>query len=144
MSAERREAVEALLDKSCGACWLRRPDVASLVEGSLLHWDKVQFHLLAWVVMPNHVHWLMEPFAGLSRILAAIKSYTARQANALIGRSGEFWQREYFDRAIRDQRQLVATVEYIHNSPVKAGLCRKLEQWRFSSAFGDRQGELPL
>ena len=53
---ERRREIERLLDVGYGACWLRRPEIAALVEGALLHFDGVRYRMLAWTVMPNHVH----------------------------------------------------------------------------------------
>jgi REP element-mobilizing transposase RayT len=64
----------------------------------------------------------------------SLKSYTASEANKLLGRRGTFWMEEYYDRYIRDERHYVKTVAYIENNPVKAKLCRVPEEWAFSSA----------
>src|SRR5438552_13362232 len=53
---KRRIELEAYLDKGRGECHLRRPEVAAMVEGSLLFRHQVQYDLRAWVIMPNHVH----------------------------------------------------------------------------------------
>ena len=93
------------LDTGLGECWLRRPEVASLVEGALLHFDKERYRLLAWCLMPNHVHAVIEMLHGhsLSDIVASWKSFTAKRANAQLGRSGSFWHADYFDRYMRDE-----------------------------------------
>jgi putative DNA methylase len=144
--AERRAAVEELLDHCQGRCILRQPAVAALVEQSLLHFDGERYRTLAWCIMPNHVHWLIEtvPEHALDRIMQSVKGFTGKAANQLLGQHGEFWEREYCDRAIRDAEHLRNTVEYIHNNPVKARLVTHPEQWRWSSAWGDRLGYLPL
>jgi len=124
------------LDAGYGNCFLHDPRIARLVEDQLLHFDGERYRLLAWVVMPNHVHVLIETFPGhsLSAILHAWKSYTAKVANGLLGRQGPFWHPEYFDRAIRDERHLLAAIKYIHDNPVKAGLVEQVDDWPFSSA----------
>jgi REP element-mobilizing transposase RayT len=144
--ADRRAAIDELLDQGYGACWLRRPDLAQLVENALLHFDGERWRTLAWNVMPNHVHWLVEPLAGLSlaKLLQTVKGFTGREANRILGQTGAFWEREYHDRVIRDDQHLLNVIAYIHNNPVKSGLVKRAEDWRWSSAWGDRLGELPL
>src|SRR6185369_9034500 len=51
-----RRRAEKYLDAGHGECWLRRPDIAALTENALLHFDEQRYRLLAWCVMPNHVH----------------------------------------------------------------------------------------
>ena len=134
-AAEMRKRTEAALDQGHGACWLRRPQVAAVVQETLLLFDNVRYLLHAWVIMPNHVHALMTVLDGsyLSTILHSWKSYTAKSANRSLRRKGEFWQADYFDRVMRDEAHFAATVDYIHRNPVKAGLCAKPEDWPWSS-----------
>lgn len=66
--------------------------------------------------------------------MKGLKGYTSNQANKMLGRTGRFWQPDYFDRYIRDPEHFWKTVEYIANNPVKAGLCREPSDWAFSSA----------
>jgi REP element-mobilizing transposase RayT len=134
--AARRQRIEAYLDAGHGACSLRDPRIGGLVEGSLLHFDGRRYRLLAWAVMPNHVHALVELIPGypLPGIVHSWKSFTAKAANRILGRTGEFWQREYFDRYIRDAAHFEAARAYIHENPVKAGLVARAEDWAFSSA----------
>ncbi|VFM95520.1 MAG: hypothetical protein BECKG1743D_GA0114223_100846 [Candidatus Kentron sp. G] len=61
---ERRRNIERYMDAGHGACWLRRPAVARIVYDVLMHFDGERYRLLAWCVMPNHVHVLMETFEG--------------------------------------------------------------------------------
>jgi putative transposase len=124
------------LDVGLGACWLRRDDIAALVEGALLYFDSQRYRLLAWCVMPNHVHAVVEIVDrhSLTKIVGSWKSFTAKRANSLIGRSGTFWHADYFDRFMRDEGHLARTIDYVENNPVKAGLVVTAPQWAWSSA----------
>jgi putative transposase len=138
---EQRIKLEDYLDRSFGDCFLRDPPIATLAESALLHHHGQRFRMLAWVVMPNHVHALIEVWAvPLSKIVQNWKSIVAVEANKLIGRTGRFWQPEYWDRFMRDAEQTLKAIHYIENNPLKADLCRVPETWPFSSArFRDPQ-----
>jgi REP element-mobilizing transposase RayT len=131
-----RKRVEVFLDQGHGECYLRSHDVGQMVQHALLFHDQVKYRLSAWVIMPNHVHLLCTPMHShsLAEIMHSIKSFTSNEANRMLSRKGRFWQKEYFDRYIRNARQFVRTVNYIENNPVKANLCDKVEDWMFSSA----------
>lgn len=134
--AELRRRIEEYLDAGHGECWLRRPDIAQVVEDALLHFDGQRYRLLAWCVMPNHVHVMMETLLGfpLPDIIHSWKSFTGNQANRILERRGEFWQREYLDRYIRHAEHYVQAVAYIEENPVKARLARVKTDWPWSSA----------
>jgi REP element-mobilizing transposase RayT len=134
--AAKRARIESYLNTGHGACYLRDPRIGRLVENALLHFDGARYRMIAWVVMPNHVHTLIETIEGypLHTILHSWKSYTANKANQILGRRGRFWFPEYFDRYIRDERHFANAVRYIHENPVKAGLVERPEEWPFSSA----------
>lgn len=131
-----RVLIDAYLDAGHGASWLRDRRIARLLENALLFHDGQHYHLLAWCVMPNHVHVLIETFSSwdLGKIVHSWKGFPSVEANKLLGRSGEFWQREYFDRFIRDGDHYENVLRYIENNPVKAELVAKAEDWPFSSA----------
>ena len=131
-----RRRVEAYLDQGHGSCFLTDPEIASMIQNALLFHDRVKYRLTAWVIMPNHGHILCTPLVGylLADIMHAIKSFTSSEANKMLKRKGRFWQKEYFDRYIRNVRQFARTFAYIENNPVKARLCEKSEDWPFSSA----------
>ena len=135
---QRHARAEAYLDAGHGACYLKDARIGKLVEDALHFFDGQRYSLLAWVVMPNHVHTLVETREGfpLRRIVHSWKSYTAKAANGLLERSGPFWYPAYFDRHIRDERHYLASIAYIHNNPVKAGLVADAVDWWFSSARG--------
>jgi REP element-mobilizing transposase RayT len=133
--AYHRQGIELGLDAGHGSCRLGDPRIAQLVQDALLYFDGVRYRLFAWVVMPNHVHVLIEPSKGctVSNIVQSWKSFTAKKANELLGRTGAFWWPEYFDRAIRDERHFGMAITYIHENPVKAGLVRSPPDWPYSS-----------
>jgi len=128
-------AIDDGLDGGHGACWLRDPVVADIAQSALLHFDGLRYRLLAWCVMPNHVHVVVEPGANhnLGAIVHSWKSFSANQANRILARSGPFWHRDYFDRYIRDEGHLERTVDYVENNPVKAGLIPDAVKWPWSS-----------
>jgi REP element-mobilizing transposase RayT len=134
-SREQRIKLEEYLDRSLGECFLRDPRIATLVEQAIRFHQGQRFELLAWVVMPNHVHALIQVgLTPLTRIVQNWKSVAAVAANKLLGRPGRFWQPDYWDRHMRDAEQTLKAVRYIENNPVKAKLCRAPEDWPFSSA----------
>jgi REP element-mobilizing transposase RayT len=135
--------VERHLDEGHGACYLRNPQCAEIVQNALFHFAGQRYDLHAWRVMPNHVHTLFTPHTGLawSAIAGSWRSFTAKQCNRALGRAGRFWQRDPFDRYIRDQEHFDKTLRYIENNPVKAELCDKPEDWPWSSARWRRKNE---
>jgi REP element-mobilizing transposase RayT len=129
--------IEAYLDQGYGSCYLKDERIATLVQNSFLYFDGERYRLSAWVVMPNHIHLLLTPIGEytLSSIMHSLKGYTSSESNKILSRSGKFWQEDYFDRYIRDVDHFEKAVVYIENNPVKAGLCKHSNDWRFSSAY---------
>ena len=134
------EKVERYLDAGYGSCFMKDPRVATLVQNALFHFNETRYSLAAWCVMPNHVHVVVQPFAGkeirggtpmphagLSDILHSWKSFTSKEANKLLDRSGEFWQEEYYDHLIRNEADFRHVVRYVLENPIKA----KLRNWRW-------------
>ena len=128
--------IDELADTT-GPDWLKQPRIAELVV-SALHSGQEQlklYELLAWVVMSNHVHVVINPTVPLAQITKSIKCYTAREANKILGLTGQFWQHESFDHWIRDRHELAEVIRYVEQNPVKAGLVGCEADWRWSSAF---------
>jgi REP element-mobilizing transposase RayT len=73
---------------------------------------------------PNHVHILFSLKEGMrmEKVLATWKNYTATRINALLGQEGTFWQKDYFDRMVRDCDHFAKVARYIRGNPVKAKL----------------------
>ena len=86
--------------------------------------------------MPNHAHVVVEIGSenSLGEIVGSWKSFTAKQANKVIGLSGVFWHADYFDRYMRDEGHLARTIDYVESNPVKAGLIKIADEWAWSSA----------
>jgi len=128
--------IERYLDKCNGPTHLRHERIAKIIEENLLRFDGIKYFLLHWVIMPNHIHLLLRPKEGysLASIVHSLKSFTANRANKQLGLSGRFWSVEYFDRFIRSEEHFAKTVSYIHNNPVKAGLCESPRAWKFGCA----------
>jgi REP element-mobilizing transposase RayT len=162
--AKQREQIEKWLDAGMGCNALKHPEMASVMEATLQKYDGGRYRLIAWCIMPNHVHVVIEPKVPLAKIVQSWKSFTGRWAlgkNAELGLgvpggqktkpgSGtieehktqrgrgssdcHLWMREYWDRYIRNAEHFHETVHYIHENPVKAGLCREPSEWPWSSA----------
>lgn len=171
--------------------WLADPRVAAIVRSNLYHHHGSKYHLLAYCIMPNHVHVLLLPMtvgpaasgqenanqsplaAGttnsgtlaactteqhvgerddslspLAKIMHSLKSYTANEANKILGRNGRFWQKESYDHWVRDDEELERIVNYIRANPVKANLCKCPQDWFWCSCHdrfmddGDTSGWL--
>jgi REP element-mobilizing transposase RayT len=132
-----RKRIEHYLDSGYGSCCLKDRRIAEKLRETLLKWDGERYQLIAWVIMPNHVHIMIRLLGDnlLSEIMHSIKSYTAHQASKILEASGRFWSVESFDRYIRNADHFRNTIRYIEENPVKARLCKEPEDWEFSSAF---------
>ena len=106
-------------------------------EDALLHFHNERYELLAWCVMPNHVHVLVHVWQmPLWKTVRSWKHFVQTQARLLAERRPPAfqWQREYWDTFMRDEDQERKAVRYIENNPVKVRLCRVDKEWPFSSA----------
>ncbi|MHA3737035.1 REP-associated tyrosine transposase [Pseudomonas sp. Eth.TT006] len=94
---------------------MRAADEAGLVES------------LAWVIMPDHLHWLVELKQGsLAQLMCRVKARSCRSINLMSGSQGSLWQRGYYDRALRRDEDLKAAARYIVMNPLRAGLVQRL------------------
>lgn len=150
---------DEFIDRNVRQQWLANPAVAEAIRENLYHHHGAKYELIAWCVMPNHVHVLLQPFehteqlaaspeeanamsdeisdsgSPLSAIMHSLKSFTANRCNSVLSRDGPFWQKESYDHWVRDLDELERNVAYIMANPVKAGLCEAATEWRFSSAY---------
>ena len=115
---------EDWLDRGYGSCLLSQAKAAEIVGGALRHFDGERYWLDAFVVMPNHVHVLVQPLSGygLSDILHSWKGYTGQRLNRELNRHGPVWMEESFDRIVRDWETLEIYRCYIGHNPEKARL----------------------
>jgi putative transposase len=140
---DRRPAVRHLAD----------PRLAQVVVDALYFFAGQRYDLLAFAVMPSHLHWVFQPVEAWAswavlkhprrtpreQIVQSINRFTARECNKLLGRSGAFWQHESYDHWIRDVDELERIILYIEGNPVKAGLVAEPELWPFTSASDRRR-----
>jgi REP element-mobilizing transposase RayT len=131
---------DRLLDASAsGPRWLLDSKIADAIVNILLNGKQAgRYELGAWVLMPNHVHLILRPPSDLPGAMSWIKACSARDANRLLGRTEQFWARNYFDRWIRSGDEEQRITRYIEQNPVKAGLCSRPEDWAWSSASAHR------
>lgn len=134
----RFKRLDLQLDRAkIGPRWLSDARIAGCVEDAMVRGENplAQYLLHAYVVMPNHVHLLITPRLPLRRIMRGIKGVSARDANRILGRRGEaFWQDESYDHWVRDEREFGKIRFYIEYNPVGAGLVKRPEDWKWSSA----------
>jgi|HubBroStandDraft_6_1064221.scaffolds.fasta_scaffold1164256_2 putative transposase len=124
-----------------GPAWLKQPRIAECVTEIIRNGEQVRalYELIAFVVMPNHVHLLINPRALAPKITQFVKGVSAKEANALLGRIGQtFWQDESFDRWVRSRKEMANIVRYIEFNPVRASLATEPQLFRYSSAFEPR------
>lgn len=142
---QRKRKLEFYLDLGRGLSHLQAAPLARMVESAFLHFNGTRYRLHAWVIMPNHVHVMMEPMGySIGAIVASWKSWTSRRANRMLGQTGPFWSRDYWDTWIRDSSHSDRVRKYIESNPVRAGLARTASDWTWSSArHRDAFGRLP-
>ena len=149
ISLERRKHLDKWLDAGLGCCALKNPQVAKTVQDALKKFDGERYNLISWCVMPNHVHVLIEALDSLPRIVRSWKSYTGRWAMShdaqleLRVPGKRFWMQDYWDRYVRNEDHFRQVVDYIHNNPMKAGLCRNASEWKWSSALVQLELRVP-
>lgn len=141
----RRRKLEAWLDRGHGESWLRRDDVAEIAGRTLLEHNGRDCQMRAWVIMPNHIHLVVDVWdVPLVKLVNAWKGKSSRLANVALRRHGPFWQEDYYDTIIRDAEHLAKTVRYIEQNPAKAKLVKDPRAWPWSSArLRDDYARLP-
>ncbi len=142
---------DEIMDKAAsGPTWLTRPEIRSVIYDKLCYDDVLKYRLDAFSIMSNHVHVVFRPNLDersleetkigervifksgqdtLAQIMQSLKGGTARQCNMLLKRKGQFWERESFDREVRDDAGFVRAVRYTLKNPVKAGLVKRPMEW---------------
>jgi REP element-mobilizing transposase RayT len=125
--------IEEALDRGYGAAHLAVPEIGDMVFETLRFFHGKRYTLHSACVMPNHVHSVLRPAASvcLSDILHSWKGFTANRANKILGRTGPFWQRESYDRLIRDENEFRRANAYVLANPEKA----RLREWKWVGLF---------
>ncbi|MBN1783052.1 transposase [bacterium] len=123
-----------------GPDWLNNHEIAGIVETGIQFYHLKNYKLIAYTLMPNHVHMIVRMLKSgdglspyyLSNTIGRLKSFTAQKANQILKRTGPFWQQENYDHVVRNDGELSRIIEYILNNPVKAGLSETWEQYPYS------------
>ena len=141
---------DEMLDKiKSGPHYLTDSHLKKIISQELKKHDGTLYHLLAYCIMSNHVHLVLDlgiqleniekeedlyqKYIPLDKILKQIKGSTARYANIHLGRTGQFWERESFDTYIRNEKMLNNVISYTLENPVRAGIVKSWED--FDGAF---------
>ena len=108
-----------LLDQGYGSCLLKNPNIRKHVADAIMYYDKIKYHVIAYVIMPNHVHMILHLIEDnkLENIVHSIKRFSARQINKSLNTSGIFWMKEYFDRIVRSDSHFKHCLNYIRHNP---------------------------
>lgn len=116
--------MERWLDAGYGSCLLRKAEYANIVGEGLSHFDGIRYSLISAVIMPNHIHtiFVLNQSSDVGQIIKSWKGFTARRINSKLTRSGSLWQKDYFDRLVRDRQHFGNCVRYIRRNPEKARL----------------------
>jgi len=111
-----------------GPRWLADPEIADLVEKSIQNRDQNEYSLDAYCIMPNHIHLVCTPleregqFIPISEIMHSLKGSTARYANQILHRQGNFWHHESYDHVVRDHQEYERIINYVMENSIRAGL----------------------
>jgi REP element-mobilizing transposase RayT len=132
------DRLERWLDAGLGSRSLARPDIREAVKECLMRFDGERLRVHSVVIMPTHVHLLLEPLGDnkLPLLLKGIKGASARRANQIRGASGPFWLDESYDHIVRSEEQYGHFLRYIAENPVKAHL-RPDEYWHYYNGDTD-------
>ncbi|MBY4676332.1 transposase [Marinobacterium sp. CAU 1594] len=86
---------------------------------------------LAFVVMPDHLHWLMQLNEGysLSQSVQFVKSTSSRLINRSLSKTGRVWSKGYYDQTLRREDDIIGYARYIVANPLRAGLCRSVRYY---------------
>jgi REP element-mobilizing transposase RayT len=113
------------------------PEERTITLEAVHYWDGRKWTLYAAVVMPDHVHTLVQPMTlpqsdgvyDLAEIIHSVKSFSVHQINRQRGRRGSLWQDERFDRIVRDEEEFLEKWQYIMNNPLKQELAQRWEDY---------------
>ena len=110
---------EKYLHACCGSCCLKDSRVRTILENVIMQNNGVLYTIVAYVIMPNHVHMLIVPHGAnkVNELLGGIKRLASLRINRLLGRKGALWQSESYDRIVRSEEDLKYNRNYIKSNP---------------------------
>ncbi|MEA2072335.1 MAG: transposase, partial [Campylobacterota bacterium] len=112
---QKQQDIDNYLDSSNSGAYLN-DEVLEYLYDFLKTQDGKLYDLVAFCIMPNHIHLLLKPFDKLPKVMQKIKGSTAHHINKILNKSGKFWASNYYDKAIRDERHFIVVYEYIKNN----------------------------
>jgi REP element-mobilizing transposase RayT len=128
-----------------GHRWLESESIAQIVADEIQKMDNDRYRLMAYCIMPNHIHLLIQSILvthpnhngatakyPVTDTLRLLKGRTARFCNLELDRSGAFWHHESYDHYPRSEKETESIILYIINNPVKAGLVKAWQDWKFT------------
>jgi len=118
---ELQYSIDKYLDTSNAGVYLNGK-VLQITKEYLLNIEKSLCEIVAFSIMPNHIHLLLIQHTDISKIVQHIKGGLSFLINKELKKKGTFWQKDYFDKAIRDEEHFLVTLKYIENNALKAGL----------------------
>jgi putative transposase len=138
---------DALHKVEDGIKFLEIPQIAKIVADKMHAFDGMYYHLLAYTIMPNHVHAVFdfsaqldrygnyhkEDYVQLHKVMQLIKGATAFDANNILKQRGvHFWQKDSYDHYVRNANELEGIINYVKTNPVSAKLVNNWEDWVFT------------
>ncbi len=137
---------DSVLNKiQSGPHFLKDPQIVQIVDREIKRHDGKLYNLIAYCVMSNHVHLVIDTgvqleyieteeelftkYKTLDKILKQIKGASSRNINSFLKRTGQFWDRESYDIYIRSDIMLTNVINYTLQNPVKVGIVRNWEDF---------------
>ncbi|WP_035003741.1 transposase [Lebetimonas sp. JH292] len=113
--------IDKYLDNSLKGAYLN-DEIFEFLKDFLINLDKIFYELIAFTIMPNHIHLLFKQIKDLDIIIKKIKGESAYRINKMLNKSGKFWEKNYYDKVIRNEEHFNIVYNYIKFNGFKAGL----------------------
>jgi len=120
-SREQEYKIDQYIDKSQKGCYLNS-EILDYLYSYFIGKDKSFYDLVAFSIMPNHVHMLFKQNIELPKIMKQIKGATAFEINKILQRKGIFWESNYYDKVIRNETHFAQVYDYIKYNAIKVDL----------------------
>lgn len=114
---QKQLLIDEYLDASTTGAVLN-DDILLLLSAFIKKQHSVLYELIAFCIMPNHVHLLVKPMTDLDKLMQKLKGGSAKQINEVLGRKGSFWALDYYDKLIRNENHFSVVYHYIKNNPL--------------------------
>jgi len=118
---QKEYKIDNYLDNSFQGCYLNN-EIIEYLRNFLINKNTDLYDLVAFCIMPNHIHILFKQKVELPNIMKSIKGSSSITINKLLNKKGKFWDTGYYDKLIRDEKHFDVVYEYIKNNAIKADL----------------------